>query len=776
MGEVYRARDKRLGRDVAIKILPEPLAKNADALARFEREARTLATLSHPNILCIYELGLQGEERYLVTELLEGSTLRTIIRENALKPDRTIRLATGIAEGLAAAHAKGIIHRDLKPENIMITPDDRVKILDFGLARPIQLPTHRKEGDTYTLISTPGAVLGTIAYMSPEQLRGQNLTASSDVFSFGAILYEMVSGNKAFSGETQVETIASILREEPETLRAQPELHAIVTHCVDKRSERRFQSGEDLAFALRSVAASRGDVSSWKSPRAPSVRRRNLILAPIAIGLLLAILAALSRWQRPAPAEEILISRPISSLAVLPFVNVSSNRTLDYLSDGIPDMVINNLSPLSGLRVMSRGSSFPYKGKTMSPQSVARELGVDAVITGRVQQIGESLIVSAELVDGRDQRQIWGDRFTQKLSDVFEIEGQIAQRISEKLKIKLSGEDKQRLSRRATVDPKAWGLYLQARYEWNKRTPEALRSAIKLFQQAIDHDPNYSLAYAGLADSYVLLGGIYDVVPPLESIPVARAAARRALELDPELAEPHAALGVIHHEFEWRWGAAEAEFRKAIELNPNYATAHQWYGMFLVYRGRFDEGLREVRIAEDLDPLSMVIKADIAQAFFMAGRFDESIRQSKTVIDMFPGFWFPHLFLGLAYEQKSMLPEAITSVERAVELGGHAGAVGTLAYLYARAGRRADALALLAKIERASAEQYVSPFTFFAVHGALGDMDRAFLYLDRAFEERSSWMTVLHVLPTLRPVRSDPRFAAMVEKVESAGASTRVDQ
>ena len=772
MGEVYRARDSRLGRDIAIKILPEPLSQNADALARFEREARTLATLSHPNILCIYELGQHGEERFLVTELLEGSTLRTIIRENQLQTERALRLAVGIAEGLAAAHAKGIVHRDLKPENIFVTPEDRVKILDFGLARSIQSPTTRQDGDTFTLISTPGAVLGTIAYMSPEQLRGQSLNASSDIFSFGAILYEVLTGRKAFGGDSPVETMAMILREEPAEMEIRPDLAALVRHCIEKRPERRFQSGEDLAFSLRSAAAF-SDSTRVQSGRASPVSRKNLVIAPLAIGLVLAILAALSWSQRPQESAEPAMGRSIDSLAVLPFVNASSNSQLDYLSDGITETVINNLSPLDGLRVMSRGSSFPYKGKEMSPSAIAKDLNVDALIIGRVQQVGESLIVSAELIDGRDQHQIWGDRFTASSSDPFEIEGQIARRISEKLRIELSREDEQRFDRRPTVDPKAYGLYLQARYEWNKRTPEALRQAIRLFQEAIDRDPAYSLAYAGLADSYVLLGGIYELVPPRESMPVARAAAGKALALDPSLAEPHAALGVINHEYDWRWGDAETEFRKAIELNPNYATAHQWYGMFLVYRGRFDEGLREVRMAEDLDPLSMVIKADICQALFLAGRFDEAIHQSKTVIDLFPNFWFPYLWLGLSYEQKTMLPKAIESVELAVNLGGHSGALGTLAYLYARAGRRDEALKLLAQIERASAENYVSPFTFFLVHAALGDMDRGFQYLDRAFDERSSLMTVLQVMPTAPELRSEPRLRAIIGKMEEVGAKKR---
>lgn len=747
MGEVYRARDSRLGREVAIKILPSETAGEI-SLARFEREARALATLSHPNVLSIYELARDHERTYLVTELLEGVTLRSLIEDRELTTERSLKIVTAIADGLAAAHDKGIIHRDLKPENVFITPGDRVKILDFGLARTLPTPADNDQQETGNLLSAPGTIIGTAGYMSPEQLRGDGVTPASDIFALGCILYEMLAGKRPFTGASAAEMVAAVLRGEPDLSAIPAAVTPIVRHALEKKREARYQSAHDLAFALRSVAAGRPG-------------RRYLLAGALAAALAVVVSILLLAWPRP-PARN-SPTQKITSIAIMPFTNESRDPRLDYLGDGISEMVINSLSPLPGLRVMSRDSAFQYRGK--APDEIGRELAVDAVVTGRIRRAGDLIVVGAELVDARDQHQIWGERHTERSSDVFKIESEIARRISESLELQLRGEDERRLRQRSTSDPLAYSLYLQGRYEWNKRTPEGLRAAINLFQQAIDRDPNYSLAHAGLAEAYVLLGSLYGVVPPKESMPVARAAALRALSIDPGLAAPHATLGVVEHEFNWNWPAAEEQFRKAIQINPNYATGHHWYGMFLVYRGRFEEGLAEVRRAESLDPLSMVIKADIAQALFMAHRFDEAIRQARAVIDLAPGFWLPHLLLGLASAEKGMTAEATAAIEKAVELGGHDGAVGSLAVLYTRSGRRKEAEALLRRTERDAATRYVPPFTFFALHAGMGDYELAFAALDRAFEERSGFITVLEVLPTLDPIRQDPRFRKRIERL-----------
>ena len=758
MSEVYRARDLRLDRDVALKILQAEVAARDGGVARFENEAKAVAALSHPNIVAIYDVGSANGLSYLVMELLDGETLRNVI-DNGLSWRRAVKIANAIAEALRAAHARGIVHRDLKPDNVIVTRDGVVKVLDFGLARLVAAPV---DTDTPTL-TRPGTVMGTAGYMSPEQVRGESVGPLSDVFSLGCILYEMLAGSRPFRRGAPAETMASILRDSPPDLRTlRPDLPEplirVVEHSLEKERQDRFQSASDFTFALASAV----DVSTASAPRQGTPRRvRKRPLALLAV-LLVAIVAAVIAGRRPPKVVE---RPPARSLAVLPFENNTSQPALAYLSEGLTEGIINNLSPVAGFNVLSRNAVFSYRPRTEDPRAIGRDLGVEAIVTGRVGQRAQGLVVSVELVDARDGRQIWGERYDRPLAEMPLVERELSRQISEKLQMRLTGEDESRMNRRASVNPEAYRLYLRGRHELNKRTPQGLENGIELFRQSIDVDPAFAPAHAGLADSYLLLGGNYEILPPREAMPLARQAALRALEIDPRLAEAHASLGVIAHEFDWDWPRAEQAFRRATELNPNYPVAHQWYGTALVYRGRFDEGLAELKRAEALDPLSLLTRSDLAQAYWLAGQYDTAIAQAEKLTAQAPRFWLGYWFLGLAHIGRNDLARATAALENAVRLGGSPAAMGTLAYAHARAGRKSAALALLDQLRAMAKTRYVSPAAFVTVHLGLGDLDAAFAELDRAVEERSTLLTVMDVVPLAESLRRDPRYAEYQRRV-----------
>ncbi|MBI3697620.1 MAG: protein kinase [Acidobacteria bacterium] len=538
MGEVYRARDSRLGREVAIKVLPEHLAQDPQALARFEREAKAVAALSHHNILAIHDVGREQGVSYAVTELLEGDTLRSGLDRGPLPWRKAVEIGVAVAEGLSAAHAKGIIHRDLKPGNIFLTSDGRVKVLDFGLAR-FNPPSAAQSEPVAQTATEAGTVMGTPGYMSPEQVRGVPVGPGSDIFSLGCVLYEMVSGRRAFSGKTPVETLSAVLKDHPAELASSGkqiplELDRLISHCLEKNPEERFQSARDLAFDMKSILGGSGVASP------------------------------------PAPGKA------LDSIAVLPFANASREPDAEYLSDGITESIINSLAQIAQLRVMPRSTVFRYKGQEVDPQAVGRELNARMVLTGRVILRGETLVVGMELVDVAQGSQLWGERYNRKLADIFAVEEEIARKISESLRMRLSGEEKKRLAKRFTENTEAYQLYLKGRHYWVKRTPDSMKKGIEYFQQAIEKDPGYALAYAGVADCYSILS-TYGAVSPREGWAKAKAAAAAAVALDPELAEGHTSLAFIRGFADWDWVAAEEECRRAIELNPAYWVAPYWY-------------------------------------------------------------------------------------------------------------------------------------------------------------------------------------------------------
>jgi serine/threonine-protein kinase len=768
MGDVYRARDTRLDRDVAVKVLRERVARDAEARMRFEREAKAVAALTHSNILAIHDYGSEEGAAYSVTELLEGQTLRHRINEGPVPWRKAAEIGAAIAEGLAAAHAKGIIHRDLKPENIFLTGDGRVKILDFGIAQLIREDPPSQDIDTSSLPTAPlktdpHAVVGTAGYMAPEQLRGEPVDATTDIFSLGTLLYEMATGRPAFIRGTVIDSLSAILTDTPDVFTVSErlipyELARIIQRCLEKKRAERFQSARDLSFALRAIGT-----STALSFEAPAERkRRRWIWGGIAVALIAAI-AVLASRQFTGPSRDNSTTRPLEdsatrtrrSIAILPFVNDTGDQNAEYLSDGITETLINALAQVPGLRVMSRTSVFHYKGKPANPVSVGKELRVSAVVVGRIEMIGERLVISAELVDTSDNALIWGNRYQTTRSDLFGVQESMASEIARMLRLQLTGRQQQLLAKRHTTDPRAYELYLKGRFQWNKRSAEGIYRAIEYFNQAIEIDPQYALAYAGLADCYNLLD-IWANLPTSETFPRAKSAAQKALAIDDQLAEAHTSLAYAIHTYEWNWDEAEREYRRAIELNPNYATARQWYAEFLTANGRFDEAEAQGLKALEIDPMSPIINAVLAFNATMARRYDKAIEQGTRTTQLFPDFAPGHAYLGLALLESGRPRDAIAALEAARKSLDIVVFRTWLARAHLAAGDEAAATRI--RKELAAGKDYLPPYYMAALDAHLGDRDRAFRELERALRERSGALVWLRVDPSLDPLRGDPRF------------------
>lgn len=767
MGDVYRARDTRLDRDVAVKVLPERFASDADARMRFEREAKAVAALTHPNILAIHDYGSTDGAAYSVTELLEGETLRRRIVEGPIPWRKVAEIGAAIADGLAAAHAKGIIHRDLKPENIFLTTDGRVKILDFGIAQLVRQEPQESDDVDPSLLPTapiktdPHAVLGTAGYMAPEQLRGEPVDATTDIFSLGALLYEMATGRPAFIRATVIDSLSAILTETPDVFTVSErlipyELARVIQRCLEKKRAERFQSARDLAFALRALGTS---ALSFEAPA--EARRRQWLWGGVAIALI-ALTAAFVVYRGSEASlarPEAATPRTFRSIAILPFINATGDRESEYLSDGITETLINTLARVPGLRVMSRTSVFHYKDKPANPVSVGKELRVAAVVVGRIETVGERLVVSAELIDTSDNTLIWGNRYQTAQTDLFNVQESIAREIATMLRLQLTGREQQILAKRHTADPRAYELYLRGRFQWNKRNAEGLYKAIELFNRAIEIDPQYALAYAGIADCYNLLD-IWANLPTSETFPRAKAAARKALAIDDQLAEAHTSLAYAIHTYEWDWDAAEREYKRAIELNPNYATARQWYAEFLTAVGRFDEAEQQGRKALEIDPMSPIINAVVAWNSTMARRYDAAIQQGTRTTQLFPDFMPGHAYLGLALLESGRPREALVALHRAQKNLDIVVVRTWLARAHAASGDRETAERMLKEIE--SGRDYRPPYYMAALYAQLGDLDAAKGELARARSERSGalvWFEVDPAMDRVRPVSPSPTAA-----------------
>jgi len=755
MGEVYSARDTRLDRDVAIKVLPEHLAQSPVALSRFERESKAVAALSHPNILALYDVGAEQGISFAVTELLEGETLRGRLEKGAVPWRKAVGIGVAVADGLAAAHSKGIIHRDLKPANIFLTSDGRVKILDFGLAR-VKPPVSPQDQSSLPTETEAGTVMGTAGYMSPEQVRGESADVPSDIFSFGCVLYEMLARRRAFARETAAQTMTAILEVEPPDLadseqEIPAELERVVTHCLEKNPQQRFQSAHDLAFALKAVQ----DLGSAALLRGKPKRLRPVWMAS-ALAVVLA--GALSYWlYRPSQA--------IDSLAVLPFTNVGADPNTEYLSDGITENLINSLSQLPTLRVTARSLAFRYKGPQVDPQKAGRDLHVRVVLTGRMTERDGTLNIQAELMNVDDGSQLWGAQYSRGFSEILALQEEIARAVSGKLHLKPAVERQKRLAKRPTENTEAYQLYLKGRYYWNRRTEQTLKRAVEYFQQAIDKDPGYALAYAGLADCYAVYNS-YQVELPRESAPKAEAAATKALEIDDTLAQAHASLGMIRMSYEWDWAGAEREFQRAIEIDPNYATAHHWYAILLASTGRSEPAIASLNRAQQLDPLSLIISADLGLVLHFARRDDEAIEQVRKALEMDASFAAGHRPLGMAYEQKGMYTEAIAEFEKALDVSrSNPFVLGSLGHAYAVSGNRQKARQALSDVLELSKRRYVSPFDTAVIYTGLGDKDRALEWLEKALDDRSLEMIFLKVDPRFDGLHADSRFDGLLRRM-----------
>ena len=811
MGEVYLAYDSRLERSVALKVLPPELAADARRMRRFIQEAKTTSSLNHPNLLTIYEIGEEENVQFIATEFVDGITLRERMR-TPLDLKEILRIVIQIAEALAAAHEAGVIHRDIKPENIMLRRRDRiVKVLDFGLAKLTEefIESQSSDPDASTqmfLRTEPSMIMGTMRYMSPEQARGLPVDARTDIWSTGVVLYELIAHQPPFAGPTTSDVLVSILDREPPLLTdsvpdTPPELLRIIRKTLTKDREKRYQSIKDLAVDLetlrwdlevnqernrsgaslvRPIASNSAQFTTDETVSAtatieertyPSQQlsstghivagikqvNRGVLLGFAA--LLVLVLGGVYYYSSRSEA------RTIDSIAVMPFVNADGDQNMEYLSDGITESLTDSISQLPDVSVIAHSSVFRYKNRNTDPQRIGRELGVRALLMGRIVQRGDRLIISAELVDVENNRRLWGGQYDRRPSDILAVQSEISREISEQLRSRLTNEEEKRLTKHYTENTEAYQDYLKGRYYWNKRTGDDLKRAIDYFNQAIAKDPGYALAYAGLADTYIVIPNYSDVTTQEAAIK-GRAAALKALEIDDSLAEAHTSLGGIKSDFEWDFTGAENEFKKALTLNPNYATAHHWYAQLLSPRGRHDEAIAEIKRAQSLDPLSLIINAVVGDTYIKARQYDQAIDQLKKTIEMDKNFPLAYRYLGNAYVEKGMYNEAIAAFATADKIAGASPErTEGLRQAYAAGGAEAFWKKQLEYLKADSEKGALQDYAIASVYARLGDKEEAINSLEKAFRARDPYIVYLKIDPPFDKFRSDPRIVDLMRRV-----------
>ncbi len=768
MGVVYRARDEQLERDVALKVLPSGTLSDDAARKRFHKEALALAKLNHPNIETIYEFDTLNGVDFLVMEYVPGKTLAHRLVSGGLSEKEVVMLGMQIVAALEEAHDHGIVHRDLKPGNIAITAKGQAKVLDFGLAK-LLCPVSDITIDTVT---DTQAGAGTLPYMPPEQLEGELVDVRADIYTIGAVLYEMATDRRAFGEGLPSRLIDAILHQPPVSPRAlnrriSPGLERIILKCLDKDPGKRYQSAKELSVDLRRLAEP--PLSHTKLPASSQGRwKRTAMLAGFGLAGLFALAVALAGLNIGGWHDRLLgrTALPkIGSLAVLPLENLSHDPDQEYFADGMTEALITDIAKIKNLRVISRTSVMRYKGTKKPLSQIARELNVDVVVEGSVQRSGDRVRIDAQLIDARNDRNLWTESYQSDLNDVLALQDNVARAIAGEVRVQLTPQESASLSKSRTVNPRAYESYLQGRYFWNKRTPGDLNAAIKSFNEAIAIDPTYAMAYAGLADSYSLLS-VYGEVSPREAMPMAKAAANRALEIDDTVAEAQATLADIQWAYDWDSAKAEAGFRHALALNPNYASAHQWYAVFLSNHGRHAEAIAEIERARELDPLSLIIQANAGFDYYYARQYEQAIEVLQRAVEREPNFWVSHLMLGQTYLAMGRMADATSEFERAKSLSPESVRVSSMLGLaYAKTGRQAEARKVVDEMLSLSRKRYVSPALIAIVQIGLGEKGKAFNLLDKACTERSDWMIFLNTDPLFDPLRADPRFRDLLMRV-----------
>lgn len=801
MGEVFLAEDTKLDRKVALKILPPEFAEDADRMSRFVREAKSASALNHPNIITIYEIGESNGTHFIATEFIDGQTLNDYKQANPLSYKSALEIAIQVASALDEAHRAGIVHRDIKPDNVMIRLSGLAKILDFGIAKLTgrgETETARRGEEDKTLIAAspshpgtpstnPGMIIGTANYMSPEQAKGKEVDTRTDIFSFGVLLYEMMAGHLPFDGENALEMIGAILHKEAKPLNSDvpPEIAKIINKCLRKDRDERYQTIKDVFNDLKDVkqdlefhdklersiipnqdenktqilkSTTLDEINQTTTNQTVASNSKIKYLTAGLLTLLLAVGGFFGYKSLFTPTNN-----QINSIAVLPFENRSGNADSEYLSDGLAESLIYRLSQLPNLKVSPTSSVFRYKGKETDAKKVADELGVDSVMTGRITQRGDNLTISVELVDVRNNKSLWGEQYERKMSELLTTQREIASEITNKLQLKLSGNEKV-LTKQYTTNPEAYQLYLKGRYYWNRRTAENLKKAIEQFKAATERDPNYALAYSGLADCHVLLPE-YAGIPTGEAMPQAKAYAEKAIAIDENLAEGHASLGGLNLK-SWKWAESETEFKRAIELNPNYATAYHWYCVLLRNLGRFDEAAQVIGKAQELDPLSVVIANNVVQTYRIRNDFAKMAETSIKLIELDPNYHAGYQLLGESNLKLGRENEAIANFQKSVELSNRGiTSLMSLGSGYAVTGKRSEANAIVKELEQRYNRKESSGVYIAAVFAGLGDKDKAFEWLEKDFQSRSGELAVIRFYMQFEPLRDDPRYKDLLKRM-----------